>query len=149
MKSIKSPKKERLIYTIRGSLEDGVYYNKEEYKIKNKIEYIGNEEKSDIKNLQISNQGGLILLRVVNEDIGSYVSNEDKEIIHDGTLIGKVGVTNEELNFTISFDLSIESKSEKKFKTRITLEMPKGNLIQEGTTNYQIFGTDELVFKRY
>jgi len=149
LKSIKSPKKERLIYTIRGSLEDGVYYNKEEYKIKNKIEYIGNEEKSDIKNLQISNQGGLILLRVVNEDIGSYVSNEDKEIIHDGTLIGKVGVTNEELNFTISFDLSIESKSEKKFKTRITLEMPKGNLIQEGTTNYQIFGTDELVFKRY
>ncbi len=149
MKSIKSPKKERLIYTIRGSLEDGVYYNKEEYKIKDKIEYIGNEEKSDIKNLQISNQGGLILLRVVNEDIGSYVSNEDKEIIHDGTLIGKVGVTNEELNFTISFDLSIESKSEKKFKTRITLEMPKGNLIQEGTTNYQIFGTDELVFKRY
>lgn len=149
MKSIKSPKKEKLIYTIRGSLENGVYYNKEEYKIKDKIEYIGNEEKSDIKNLQISNQGGLILLRVVNEDIGSYVSNEDKEIIHDGTLIGKVGVTNEELNFTISFDLSIESKSEKKFKTRITLEMPKGNLIQEGTTNYQIFGTDELVFKRY
>lgn len=149
MKSIKSPKKEKLIYTIRGSLENGVYYNKEEYKIKEKIEYIGNEEKSDIKNLQISNQGGLILLRVVNEDLGSYVSNEDKEIIHDGTLIGKLGVTNEELNFTISFDLSIESKSEKKFKTRITLEMPKGNLIQEGTTNYQIFGTDELVFKRY
>ena len=149
MKLTKNQEKEQLIYTVHGSLQDGVYYNKEEYKIKDKIEYIGNEEKSDIKNLQISNQGGLILLRIVNEDLGSYISNEDKEIRHDGTLIGKAVITNEEINSSISFDLSIESKSEKKFKTRITLEMPKGNLIQEGTTNYQISGTDELVFKRY
>lgn len=149
LKLIKSQKKEKQLYTIHGSLQDGVYYNQEEYKINDKIEYIGNEEKSDIKNLQISNQGGLILLRVVNEDLGSYISDEDKEIRHDGTLLGKVGITNEELNCTISFDLNIESKSGKKFKTRITLEMPKGNLIQEGTTSYQIHGTDELVFKRY
>ena len=91
----------------------------------------------------------MILLRLVNEKLGNYISNEDKEIIHDGTLLGKAEITNEELNCTISFDLSIESKSGKKYKTRITLEMPKGNLIQEGTTNYQISGTDELVFKRY
>ena len=149
MRWIKSLKKENLLYIIHGSLENGVYYNKEEYKIKDKIEYIGNEEKSYIKNLQISNQGGLILLRLVNEELGSYISNEDKEIIHDGTLLGKAEITNEELNCTISFDLSIESKSGKKYKTRITLEMPKGDLIQEGTTNYQISGTDELVFKRY
>lgn len=145
----KKPKKGEAFIYNSGSLQDGVYYNKEEYKIKDQIEYIGNEEKSDIKNLQISNQGGLILLRLVNEKLGNYISNEDKEIIHDGTLLGKAEITNEELNCTISFDLSIESKSGKKYKTRITLEMPKGNLIQEGTTNYQISGTDELVFKRY
>lgn len=130
MKLTKNQEKEQLIYTVHGSLQDGVYYNEEEYKIKDKIEYIGNEEKSDIKNLQISNQGGLILLRVVNEDLGSYISNEDKEIRHDGTLIGKAGITNEELNSSISFDLSIELKSGKKFKTRITLEIPKGNFIR-------------------
>ncbi len=89
------------------------------------------------------------MLRAVNENLGKYVSNEDEEIRHDGTLLGKTGFTNEELNFTISFELKLELKSEKKFKTRITLEIPKGNLIQEGTTNYQISGTEELVFKRY
>lgn len=130
MKLTKNQEKEQLIYTVHGSLQDGAYYNEEEYKIKDKIEYIGNEEKSDIKNLQISNQGGLILLRAVNEELGSYVSNEDEEIIHDGTLIGKAGITNEELNSSMSFDLSIELKSGKKFKTRITLEIPKGNFIR-------------------
>lgn len=149
LKLIKSLKKENLLYITHGSLENGVYYNQEEYKAKDKIEYIGNEEKSDIKNLQISNQGGLILLRAVNENLGEYVSNEDTEIRHDGTILEKVGLTDEDLKFTMSFDLSIELKSEKKFKTRITLEIPKGNLTQEGTTNYQISGTEELVFKRY
>lgn len=143
------PKKGEITIYNAASLDNGVYHNEEEYKITDTLEYLGNEEKSDIKNLQISNQGGLILLRVVNENLGTYTSNEDTEIRHDGTLLGKVGITNEDLTFTISFDLSIELKSEKNYKAKITLEMPKGNLITEGTTNYQISGTEELVFKRY
>ena len=118
---------------------------KEEYKIDNELIYIGSEA-SDIENLKIANQGGLVLLRYVNEDLGSYSSDEE-EIRHDGTLLGKIGLSNEEIKFSISFDVWIELKSGKKYKTTQKLEMPIGNLIQEGTTNYQIDG-NEIVYKR-
>lgn len=145
----RDPKKGEIVKYHPQSLENGVYDNKEEYKITEKLEYSGNEEKSDIKNLQISNQGGLIFLRIVNENLGNYSVNETEEIRHDGTLLEKIGMTDEEVSFSISFDLSIELKSEKKYKANVILEMPKGNLTKEGTTNYQIFGSEELVFKRY
>lgn len=144
----KIPQKGEITIYNPQSVENGVYHNEEQYKVTDTLEYIGNEEKSDIKNLQISNQGGLIFLRIVNQNLGEYISDEDQEIRHDGTLLTKIGITNEELNCSVSFDLSIELKSDKNYKTRVTLEIPKGNLTQEGTTNYQI-GMDELVFKRY
>lgn len=144
----KAPKKGEITLYNPQSLENGVYHNEAQYQITDTLEYIGNEEKIDIRNLQISNQGGLVFLRIVNQNLGEYTSNEDEEIRHDGTLLAKAGITDEELNCSISFDLSIELKSDKNYKTRVTLEIPKGNLTQEGTTNYQI-GMDELVFKRY
>ena len=144
----KPQKGEVTIYNA-SSLENGVYHNQEQYKVIDKLEFEGNEEKTDIKNFQISNQGGLILLRVVNQNIGTYTSNEEAEIRHDGSILTKAGVTNEDITFKLTFDLSIELKSEKNYKTKVNLEMPKGNLTGEGTTNYQIFGKEELVFKRY
>jgi len=63
-------------------------------------------------------------------------------------LLGKTGITNEEIKFTVTFDISIELKSDINYKANISLEMPSGNLIQEGTTNYQVNGKD-IVFKRY
>lgn len=145
----KNPQKGEIVIYSPQSMENGVYHNEEQYQITDKLEYIGNEEKSDIKNLQISNQGGLIFIRVVNQNLGKYISNEDTEIRHDGTLLAKAGITNEELIFNLSFDLAIELKSGKCYKAKIELEMPKGNLTQEGTTNAQISGKEELVFKRY
>lgn len=122
-----------------------VFSNKEEYKIDNELIYIGSET-SDIENLKIANQGGLVLLRYVNEDLGNYSSDEE-EIRHDGTLLRKIGLSNEEIKFSVSFDIWIELKSGKKYKTTQELEMPMGNLIQEGTTSYQI-NENEIVFKR-
>ncbi len=121
--------------------------NQDEYKINESLEFTG-DEKSDLENLKIANQGGLILLRFVNTNIGTYSSNEDTEIRHDGTILEKVGCTNEDIKFNITLDISIELKSGKNYKTTISLEMPKGNLIKEGTTNYQI-RKDAIVFKRY
>ena len=144
-----NPKKGEVVIYSPQSMEEGVYYNEQRYQITDKLEYIGNEEKSDIKNLQISNQGGLIFVRVVNQNLGQYISNEDTEIRHDGTLLAKAGITNEELVFNVSFDLAIELKSGKCYKAKIELEMPKGNLTQEGTVNTQISGKEKLVFKRY
>lgn len=144
-----SPKKGRIVFYGPQSFNQGVYENKEEYEIKDIIEFIGNQDKSDIKNLQISNQGGLILIRVVNKDLGTYTSDNEEEIRHDGTLLKKLNLSNEELKMTISFDLGIELKSNKNYKTHIELEMPTGNILEEGTTNYQKEGIQKLVFKRY
>lgn len=127
--------------------EEGMFENSAEYKIENELTFTGSE-KSDIQNMQIANQGGLILLRCVNENLGNYVSNEDAEIRHDGTLLGKVGTANEDIKFSVSFDISIQLKSEKNYKASVTLEMPTGNLIQDGTTNYQL-NSGEIVFKRF
>lgn len=126
--------------------ENGIYTNKEEYFVQDRLEYTGSD-KSNIKNLEIANQGGLILLRYVNEDLGKYTSEED-EIRHDGTLLGKAGIIDEELNSKVSFDVSIVLKSEKTYKAKIELQLPVGKVVQEGTSSYEKTDVKDIVFKR-
>lgn len=133
------------IKLYRPSNSKVIFNNKEEYKIEKELIYIG-DEASSVENLKIANQGGLVLVRYVNENLGNYVSNEE-EIKHDGTLLGKIGLSNEEIKFKVSFDIWIELKSGKKYKTTREIEMPMGNLIQEGTTSHQI-NENEIIYKR-
>lgn len=141
------PQKGKVVIYSPSSMENGVYHNEEQYEVNDKIEYTGIEESSDIKNLQISNQGGLLLLRYANTELGTYTSDEDSEIRHDGTLLQKIGINNDELKFKVSFDLSIELKSGKKYKSNVELELPIGNITTDGTTSSE--NTNKLVFKRY
>lgn len=119
------------INLFRLTTENGMFNNKEEYKIQEELIYTGTET-SNIENLEIANQGGLIPIRCINTNLGNYKSNEASEIRHDGMLLEKVGIKNEEIKFKISFDISIELKSEKRYKSNIELEMPKGNLVRRG-----------------
>ncbi len=135
------------ISIYRPSDENVNFENTESYKVTDKIEFIG-DENSDLAEKKIANQGGLLLLRYVNENLGNYVSNDDTEITHDGTILSKIGITNEQIKFVVSFDIGVELKSEKKYKANIRVEMPSGNLLQEGITNEQINGNN-IVFKRY
>ncbi len=134
------------IQIYRPDSESLSFTNKEEYKVENEIQYKG-AEKSDLNDLKIANQGGLIILRFVNENLGNYKTDEE-EIIHDGTLLSKIGLTDEDIQFRVSFDISIELNSGKKYKANINVQMPTGNLIGDGTTNKQINGS-EIIFKRY
>lgn len=127
--------------------ENGVYINAEEFQIQDSLEYIGSEN-SNIKNLEIANQGGLILLRYVNENLGQYVSNEGEEIRHDGTLLSKIGITDEQIKFNVSFDIAILLKSEITYKATVKLELPVGNVVQEGTSSYEKKDVRDVVFKR-
>ena len=61
-------------------------------------------------------------------------------------LLKKVGITQEEIEFKILFDISIELKSGKRFKTTIMLEVPNGDIVQEGITSYEI-NSNEIIFK--
>ena len=117
---------------------------KEEYKINEKIEYVG-DVKSDLSNFKISNQGGTIILRAVNKTGKEYKSNE-KEFKHSGKLLKQVNILNEDIKSTVSFDLVINLESEVSYKSNIKLDLPIGDIIDQGYASTQI--KENIVFKR-
>lgn len=122
------------------------YNYQEEYKMGEKTEYIG-DTKSDIKNLKIANQGNTLVFRILNKTGKRYTSNE--EILeHNGKLLNKVGITYEQINTKVSFDLTICLESEVSFKANIELELPVGDIIKEGSSSLEITNMKNIVFKR-
>ena len=117
---------------------------KEEYKINEKIEYVG-DVKSDLSNLKISNQGGTIILRAVNKTGKEYKSNE-KEFEHSGKLLRQVNILNDDIKSTVSFDIVINLESEVSYKSNIKLDLPIGDIIDQGYASTQI--KENIVFKR-
>lgn len=128
------------------SSDGRIYQYKDEYVITDNLEYIGSNT-NNAKTLEIGNQGGNILISFVNTEIGTYESNDDDLIKHDGTLINKLGKTKEDLNFSISFDLVIKVKN-KSYRSNINLDLPCGDILQEGTSTCEITDTERLIFKR-
>lgn len=126
--------------------EKMIYENKNEYIVEDKLEYIG-AENTNIKDLKIANQGGMIMLRFANINLGEYISNDD-EIKHDGTILSKIDIKNEEIKFKMAFDITIKLKSEKEYKATIELDFPAGNVIEEGTSSYEKTSFKDVVFKR-
>lgn len=119
---------------------------KEQYEIKDKIEYLG-DLNTDLNNLKISNQGGTIILRAVNHTGRKYTSNE-KTLEHNGKLIEKAGIAYEEIEGTIEFDLVINLESDISFRATIELEIPTGNIIEQGSSSTEIKDMENIVFKR-
>lgn len=123
--------------------EKNVFTYKEEDEIKEKIEYTG-DLTTNLNNLKISNQGGTIIISVVNKTGKNYTSNAG-EIEHNGKMLEKVGVTYEEIKCKIKFDLIIKLKSDISYKSTIELKLPVGNIIEQGSESTEI---KNIVFKR-
>lgn len=128
------------------SEESNIFTYKKEYEIKDKLEYIG-DLNTDLRNLKISNQGGTIIIRAVNKTGKKYTSNK-KEFEHNGKLLEKVGVAYQEVKATIEFDLIINLESNISFKSTIELELPTGDIVQEGTSSTEVKDMKNIVFKR-
>ena len=127
--------------------ENKTYDYEESSEITEKIEYIGSE-KNDIKNLNIANQGGTILLRFANTNVARFVSDDAVEIKQDGTLLKQAEVEYEDLKYKVKFDLVITLVSGTKYKANILLDMPIGNLLEEGTCSIEDKKLKDVVFKR-
>ena len=127
--------------------ENKTYEYLDEFIVNDKLEYIGSTQ-TNIKNLEIANQGGMILLRYTIKDASEYTSNEDNEIQHDGTLLAKTGISLEQIQFEVEFDLNITLKSGITYKGTVNLKLPVGNIIDEGTSSVEITNFKEVVFKR-
>lgn len=128
------------------STEGRPFVYKDEYIIEDKLEYQGGKS-TNPATLEIGNQGGYALIRFANMGVGEFTSNEDSEIKHDGTLISKVGTTEEEIKFTVNFDLTIKV-AEIKYRANITLNLPCDNICEKGRTTQEITDLNNVVFKR-
>lgn len=124
----------------------GLFKYDENYKIDDEIVYKGSKSGS-INNLEISNQGGTIIIRFANENIGKYLSNENEVITHDGSLLKKIGVNPEQIKTKIEFDIIIETENNIKYKSTVTVDLPVGNIIEEGTVTQEI-NSEDIILKR-
>lgn len=142
----KEPTKGKVKVYMPNSVDGRLFSYENDYLVEEKLEYKGAEE-SNSKTLEIGKNGGSALIRFSNTGLGKYSSDSDKEIIHDGTLLNKIKVTNEENEFDVAFDLviTVENCS---YRTNLTLQMPCGNIVEEGTSSVEKTDFSDLVFKR-
>lgn len=117
-----------------------------QYKIQDSIEYVGAQE-TYVKGetLQISNQGGIIDFSIILNNLGKVTYNENEPLKVDGTLLKQIGI--EKVEYKVSFDLIIELESGIRLKSKITLDLPTGDILEKGIETLE--ETDlKIVFKR-
>lgn len=125
--------------------ESGVYFKNVEENLVQTIEYKG-AMKTDLKKLEVSNQGGLIMFRVANDKVAEYFSNEDE--INHNELLKKANITAEDLKSKLSMDITIKIESGKEYKANIVLDLPVEGVIENGTSSQEIIDTSNIIFKR-
>ena len=132
------------IYRPDSQAESQMFVN-QDTNVVEQIEYKGAME-SNLKNLEISNQGGLIVFRCLYDNLAEYSSNDD--VINYQELLSKTGITNEELKAKLTFDFTIKTENGKEYNTNISLDIPIGDVVGQGTTSQEITDMSEFIFKR-
>lgn len=128
------------------STEKSLFSFEDSYLINRKLTFNG-AEKSNSKTLEINSQGGNIMFRVANTDVGEYVSNEDEELSHNGTILTKAPVELDDLKMKLSFDLVIKSNVYT-YRGNVELELPCGDILTEGTSQFDKKDCTDIIFKR-
>ena len=62
--------------------------------------------------------------------------------------MNKVGITNEDIQFNIIFDIKIELESGVTFCGNVKIDLPKKNIINQGTTSLHETELKNVIFKR-
>lgn len=123
-------------------------YKNEEYIVTDSLEYEG-ALSTNPEVLQISNQGGIIGFSILQKDIGEYTYNKEEKIVSDGKLLEKAGINIENVKFEVSFDLIIETTLGYNFKANIKLNLPTGDILQEGVSTKEDSELTNVIFKRF
>ena len=144
---IEQSNKNALIDIFRPTTNEFNYAYIDRYKIKQELQYEGALE-TNIENLQINNQGGIIGFSVTQKNLGEYNFSINEKVPSDGKLLAKAGLTDNDIKFSISFDMIIETGNENKFKTNINLELPIGNILKEGVSTEENSNLENIIYKR-
>ena len=143
----KQPQKGELNIYKPTSNENNLFQMTQENKVEDQITYKGGQ-KTDIPNLEIANQGGRIQFRYTNQNLGTYTSNEQEEIKHDGTILKKINIETEQLQVEVAFDITIKLTSETKYKANISLTFPTEDIVNQGVSSYEKTDMKDVIFKR-
>ncbi len=128
------------------SLDDGLYKYVSDYIVNSNLTYSG-ASVDNKKTLEIGNQGGCVCISFANMGLGTYKSNEDQEIVQGASILEKMGISNDDLKFKVSFDLVIEVES-KSYKTNLVFDLPVDELVGQKETHKEITDLNKIVFKR-
>lgn len=143
----KFPEKGKLkLLRPTGELPNLYTYSEQNY-LSESITYTG-AALDNMKALDISNKGGVLGARFSVEELGSYISNENEEITYDGKLLSNLGVSVEEIEFNVSFDVIITTDDNISYRGTLNLDMPINTVVEEGSSNREITDFSNIVFKR-
>lgn len=121
-----------------------IFKNAEENKIET-ITYTGDLQ-SNMQELKVSNQGGIVSFRYSNDNIAELLSND--EIINHSELLKKANVQETDLKANLSFDITISLQSGKQYKASLSLDVPVEGVIENGTGSKEMTVFEDVVFKR-
>lgn len=143
--NVEAKNKENIkIYKPDAEEEKVIFKYKDENIVEN-LEYVGDIE-SDLKDLKISNQGGIIAFRCSNNNIAKYKSDEE-EIDHN-ELLKKANVNNNDLKLVLTFNFTVKLESGKEYQAEIKTDLPTGDVIKDGSTSKEITDLKDIIFKR-
>ena len=142
-----APKRGSLKAYMPNSLDGEKYKYTDDYLVSNSLTYRASGE-GDFKNLLISNNGGIIGISIANTELGTYTSGEDTEITYNGTMLSKLGITDEDVKSKISFDVVIELDDGKKYSGRASIDIPCDGLVENGTAQIELTDFSNVIFKR-
>ena len=128
------------------SAEGSLFSYEDNYLINRNLTFNGANQ-DNTRTLEISSQGGNVIFRVANTEVGEYVSNDDAEIAHDGNLISKTNTTLEDLKIQISFDIIIKTNIST-YRGNVKLDLPCGDISTEGTSQLDKKDCSDIIFKR-
>lgn len=127
--------------------KDGVLYNYiNEFLVGNSLTYTGGSI-DNTKTLEINKNGGAICLSFANVDLGRFQSNEDELIEQGASILKKMGISDEDLKFKISFDIIIDVGN-KAYKGTIALDMPVDGMVGKKESHIEITDFSKVIFKR-
>lgn len=125
----------------------GNFSNTEENEIQS-LEYTGGLE-SDIKNLVIGNQGGIVLFRYANNNVAEYISDiSTNDTITINQLLKDVNVNEDDLKANLTFDITITTESGREYKANVSLDLPVEGVVENGTSSREITDLEDIVFRR-
>lgn len=135
------------MYLPTSNEKNKTYLNHAEDCMATDVEYIGNTF-NNYERREIAEDGGQLAFRISNENIATYVSNDDLEVVYNKSLFEKAGVSENEIIFSTKLDLIIETTKNTKYKGTINLELPVGNFENSGIVSKEITDFSNVVFKR-